>query len=110
MKLIQAIVRPDKVDGVVEALGKLHVEGLTVTEVRGHGKQKGRTAIYRGREYQVTLLPKMTIEVVAVDSAVDDITKAIMQASRTGEIGDGRIFVLPVEEAYKIRTGERDVL
>jgi nitrogen regulatory protein PII len=101
---------PNKVDGVVEALRKLQVTGLTVTEVPGHGTQKGRTAIYRGREYQMTLLPKMTIEVVAVDSAADDILKAIIEAARTGEIGDGRIFVLPVEEAYKIRTGERDVL
>jgi nitrogen regulatory protein PII len=110
MKLIQAVVRPNKVDKVVEALGKLHVSGLTVTEVRGQGKQKGHTAIYRGREYQVTLLPRMTIEVVAVDSAVDDIAKAIMEAARTGEIGDGRSFVVPVDEAYKIRTKERDVL
>jgi nitrogen regulatory protein P-II 1 len=110
MKLIQAIVRPNKVDAVVEALRKLQVTGLTVTEVRGHGTQKGCTAIYRGREYQLTLLPKMTIEVVAVDSAADDILKAIIEAARTGEIGDGRIFVLPVEAAFKIRTGERDVL
>ncbi len=110
MKLIQAIVRPNKVDDVVQALRNLHVSGLTVTEVRGHGKQKGRAAVYRGREYQMTRLPKMTVEVVAVDAAVEDITKAIMDASRTGDIGDGRIFVLQVEEAYKIRTGERDVL
>ena len=109
MKLIQAIVRPNRVDGVVEALRKLQVTGLTVTEVRGHGTRRAHGHLsWAG--ISVTLLPKMTIEVVAVDSAADDILKAIIEAARTGEIGDGRIFVLPVEEAYKIRTGERDVL
>ena len=83
---------------------------MTVTGVRGYGKQKGHTAIYRGREYQVTLLPKMMIEVVASDSAVDEILGTIIRAARTGEIGDGRVFVLPVDETYSIRTGERDVL
>jgi nitrogen regulatory protein PII len=110
MKLIQSIVRPNKVEAVIEALRQLNVSGMTVFLVRGHGRQKGHTAIYRGQEYQVTLLPKMMIEVVAAHSAVDDMLKAIMQAARTGEIGDGRVFVLPVDEAHKIRTGERDVL
>jgi nitrogen regulatory protein PII len=110
MKLIQCIVRPTKVEDVIDALRQLNVSGLTVSEVRGHGKQKGHTAIYRGREYQVTLLPKMMIEVAAADSAVDEILKTIIQAARTGEIGDGRVFVLPVDETYKIRTGERDVV
>jgi nitrogen regulatory protein PII len=81
---------------------------MTVTEVRGHGKQKGHTAIYRGKEYNVSLLPKMQIEVVVADSIADDAIKAIIQSARTGEIGDGRVFVLPVGETYKIRTGEKD--
>ena len=109
MKLIKAIVRPNKVDEVKDALERLQISGMTVTEVRGHGKQKGHTAIYRGQEYNVSLLPKMEIEVVIPDSAVDDAVKAITQAARTGEIGDGRIFVLPVGESYKIRTGEREL-
>jgi nitrogen regulatory protein PII len=109
MKLIKAIVRPNKVDEVKDALERLQISGMTVTEVRGHGKQKGHTAIYRGQEYNVSLLPKMEIEVVIPDSVVDDAVKAITQAARTGEIGDGRIFVLPVGESYKIRTGEREL-
>ena len=108
MKLIKAIVRPNKVDEVKDALGKLNVSGVTVTEVRGHGKQKGHTAIYRGQEYNVSLLPKMEIEVVVPDDIVDDAVKVIIQAARTGEIGDGRVFVLPVGESYRIRTGERE--
>jgi nitrogen regulatory protein PII len=83
---------------------------MTVTEGRGHGKQKGHTAIYRGKEYNVSLLPKMQIEVVVQDSVVDEAIKAIVQAARTGEIGDGRVFVLPVEQTYRIRTGESDSL
>ena len=108
MKLIKAIVRPNKVDEVKDALGKLNVSGVTVTEVRGHGKQKGHTAIYRGQEYNVSLLPKMEIEVVVPDEIVDEAVKTIIQAARTGEIGDGRVFVLPVGESYRIRTGERE--
>ena len=110
MKLIKAIVRPNKVDEVKDALERLQISGMTVTEVRGHGKQKGHTAIYRGQEYNVSLLPKMEIEVVIPDSVVDDAVKAITQAARTGEIGDGRIFVLPVGESYKIRTGETELV
>jgi nitrogen regulatory protein PII len=110
MKLIKSIVRPNKVDEVKDALEKLGISGMTVTEVRGHGKQKGRTAIYRGKEYNVSLLPKMQVEVVVADSVADDAIKAIVQAARTGEIGDGRVFVLPVEQTYRIRTGERDAL
>jgi nitrogen regulatory protein P-II 1 len=106
MKLIKAIIRPNKVDEVREALEKIHVSGLTVSEVRGHGKQKGHTAMYRGKEYNVTLLPKMEIEAVVADEQVDEAVKAIMKAARTGEIGDGRVFVLPLEQGYKIRTGE----
>jgi nitrogen regulatory protein P-II 2 len=109
MKLIKSIVRPNKVDDVKTALEKIQISGMTVTEVRGHGKQKGHTAIYRGQEYNVSLLPKMEIEVVVPDSIVDEAVKAITEAARTGEIGDGRIFVIPVLESYKIRTGEKEV-
>jgi nitrogen regulatory protein P-II 2 len=109
MKLIKAIVRPNKVDDVRDALDKLGISGLTVTEVRGHGKQKGHTAIYRGKEYNVSLLPKMEIEVVVPAETVNDAVQAIITAARTGEIGDGRVFVLPVGETYRIRTGERAV-
>ena len=108
MKLIKSIVRPNKVDEVKDALTKIGIGGMTVTEVRGHGKQKGHTAIYRGKEYNVSLLPKMQIEVVVADTIVDDAIKAIISSARTGEIGDGRVFVLPVAESYKIRTGEKD--
>ena len=110
MKLIKSIVRPNKVDEVRDALEKLGIGGVTVTEVRGHGKQKGHTAVYRGKEYDVSLLPKMEIDVVVPDSVVDDAIEAIIKAARTGEIGDGRVFVLPVDHAYNIRTGERDVI
>jgi len=109
MKLIKAIVRPNKVDDVRLALEKLNISGLTVTEVRGHGKQKGHTAIYRGKEYNVSLLPKMEIEVVVSDEVTDEAVKAIIHAARTGEIGDGRVFVLPVGQTYRIRTGEQSV-
>ena len=109
MQLIKAIVRPNKVDEVKEALEKAGVTGMTVTEVRGHGQQKGHTAIYRGKEYQVSLLPKMLIETVVPDNLVESTIKAIVGAARTGEIGDGRVFVTPIEASYKIRTGEREV-
>ena len=108
MKLIKSIIRPNKVDDVKDALAKLSISGMTVTEVRGHGKQKGHTAIYRGKEYNVSLLPKMEIEVVVEDSAADDAIKAIVEAARTGEIGDGRVFVLPVLASHRIRTGEQE--
>ena len=108
MKLIKTIVRPNKVDDVKDALGRLNISGMTVTEVRGHGKQKGHTAIYRGKEYNVSLLPKMEIEIVVPDSTAEDAIKAIVQAARTGEIGDGRVFVFPVLESYRIRTGEKE--
>jgi len=98
------------VDEVKAALEKLQVSGMTVTEVRGHGKQKGHTAIYRGQEYQVSLLPKMEIEIVVSDSIADQVIKAVIEAARTGEIGDGRVFVVPVGESYKIRTGEKEVM
>ena len=109
MKLIKSIIRPNKVEDVRDALEKLSIFGLTVSDVRGHGRQKGHTAVYRGKEYSVTLLPKVEIEVVVPDDVVDDAIKAIAAAARTGEIGDGRVFVLPVEQGYNIRTGERDI-
>lgn len=109
MKLIKCIVRPNKVDDVRDALEKMSVPGMTVTEVRGHGRQKGHTAIYRGKEYNVTLLPKVEIELVVEDGLVDEVIVAIVQAARTGEIGDGRVFVLPIDQGYNIRTGERDI-
>ena len=108
MKLIKSVIRPNKVDDVRAALERLNLAGMTVTDVRGHGRQKGHTAVYRGREYEVTLLPKMQIETVVPDHLVDAAIQAISSVSRTGEIGDGRVFVLPVEQGYNIRTGERD--
>ena len=109
MKLVKSIIRPNKVEEVRDALEKLSIFGLTVSDVRGHGRQKGHTAVYRGKEYSVTLLPKVEVEVVVPDTMVDDTIKAIAAAARTGEIGDGRVFVLPVEQGYNIRTGERDI-
>ncbi|MEO8481351.1 MAG: P-II family nitrogen regulator [Acidobacteriota bacterium] len=108
MKLIKAIVRPNKVDDARAALEKLNAPGMTVTEVRGHGRQKGHTAIYRGKEYNVSLLPKVEVEVVVADAHVDEVVAALIAAARTGEIGDGRVFVMPVEISLNIRTGERD--
>ena len=109
MKLLKAIIRPSKVDEVKDALAKLNISGMTVTEVRGHGKQKGHTAVYRGKEYNVSLLPKMQVEVVVTNTIAEEAIRAIVEAARTGEIGDGRVFVLPVEQSYRIRTGEQDL-
>jgi nitrogen regulatory protein PII len=109
MKLIKSIIRPNKVDDVRQALEAIGVPGMTVTEVRGHGRQKGHTAIYRGKEYNVTLLPKVEIEVVVADQIADEVIAAVAKAARTGEIGDGRVFVQTVEQSYNIRTGEREV-
>jgi nitrogen regulatory protein PII len=110
MKLIKAIIRPNKLEEVKDALTKLSIAGMTVTEVRGHGRQKGHKAVYRGTEYNVTLLPKIMIELVIQDAAAEDVIKAIIESARTGEIGDGRVFVIPIEDGYNIRTGERDVV
>ena len=108
MKLVTAIIKPFKLEEVRSALTDLGLQGMTVTEVKGYGRQKGHTAIYRGKEYNVSLLPKMEIEVVVPDNMADDVVKAVVQAARTGEIGDGRVFVLPVLESYRIRTGEKE--
>ncbi len=110
MKLIKAVVRPNKVDEVKDALAQNNISGMTVTEVRGHGRQRGHSTVYRGSEYEVSLLPKVEIEVVVPDDLVDDAIEAIMNAARTGEIGDGRVFVIPVEQGRIIRTGERDTV
>jgi nitrogen regulatory protein P-II 1 len=109
MQMIRSIVRPDRVDAVKDALGQVPVTGITVTEVRGHGQQKGHTAIYRGQEYNISLLPKMQVETLVADHLVDAAVSAIITAARTGEIGDGRVFVTPVTASYKIRTGEREL-
>src|SRR6185295_8595064 len=108
MTLLKAIVRPNKVDEVKDALEKIGAGGLTVTEVRGHGHQKGHAAVYRGREYQVSLLPKMQVEVVVPDALAEEAVQVIIRAARTGEVGDGRVFALPVAQSYRIRTGALD--
>ena len=106
MKLITAVIKPSKVDDVRQALSDLGVQGMTVTEVKGFGRQKGHTELYRGAEYVIDFLPKTKIE-VAVDAAiVDRVVEAIMQSARTGKIGDGKIFVLNLEQTVRIRTGE----
>ncbi len=106
MKLITAIVKPHKLDDVREALDRLGVRGMTVTEVKGYGRQKGHTEIYRGAEYEVRFTPKTRVEVVVVDRLADEAVAAIRAAAVTGKIGDGKIFVSPIEAAYRIRTGE----
>ena len=107
MKKIEAIIKPFKLDEVKEALSQVGVEGLTVTEVKGFGRQKGHTELYRGAEYVVDFLPKVKLEIVVRDEIVERAIDAISQAANTGKIGDGKIFVLPLEEAIRIRTGER---
>jgi len=108
MKLVMAVIKPFKLDEVRDALTPLGVQGLTVTEVKGFGRQKGQTEIYRGAEYQVSFLPKLKIEVAVPSEMVDAVIEAIATAARTGKIGDGKIFVLDVERALRIRTGEID--
>lgn len=108
MKLIKAIIKPFKLEDVREALAALEVQGLTVSEVKGFGRQKGQTEIYRGAEYVVNFLPKVKLEVVVASDMVDRVVEAIMEAANTGKIGDGKIFVLDVEKVVRIRTGETD--
>jgi len=106
MKKIEAIIKPFKLDDAKEALGQAGVLGMSVSEVKGFGRQKGHTELYRGAEYVVDFLPKIRIEVVVPDTLVEKVTLALCEAGRTGKIGDGKIFVLPVEDAIRIRTGE----
>jgi len=107
MKKIEAIIKPFKLDDVKEALQEVGIQGITVTEAKGFGRQKGHTELYRGAEYVVDFLPKVKLEVVLEDTLVERAVEAIEQAARTGRIGDGKIFVSPIEEALRIRTGER---
>ncbi|WP_339958982.1 P-II family nitrogen regulator [Delftia acidovorans] len=106
MKLVTAIIKPFKLDEVREALSDIGVQGITVTEVKGFGRQKGHTELYRGAEYVVDFLPKLRLEAAVPDALVDQVIDAIEAAARTGKIGDGKIFVLPIEQAIRIRTGE----
>ncbi len=107
MKKIQAIIKPFKLDDAKQALADLNVVGMTVSEVKGFGRQKGHSELYRGAEYVVDFLPKVRLEVVVPDDLVEKVTMALAEASRTGSIGDGKIFVAPVDDAIRIRTGER---
>jgi nitrogen regulatory protein P-II 1 len=107
MKKIEAVIKPFKLDEVKDALNDIGVQGMTVSEVKGFGRQKGHTELYRGAEYVVDFLPKIKIDVVVRDDLVGKVVEAIQSAAKTGRIGDGKIFVLPVEEAIRIRTGER---
>ena len=107
MKKVEAVIKPFKLDDVKEALTQLGVFGMTVTEVRGFGRQKGHTELYRGSEYTIDFLPKVKIEVVVPNEMVDKVVSAIVSAAKTGSIGDGKVFVLPMGEAIRIRTGEK---
>jgi nitrogen regulatory protein P-II 2 len=108
MKLIIAVIKPFKLDDVREALNRLGVSGMTVSEVKGYGRQKGHTEIYRGAEYVVNFLPKVRIEVAVPSAGADKAVEALTAAARTGQIGDGKIFVIPIDHAVRIRTGETD--
>lgn len=107
MKKIEAIIQPHKLEQVKEALKAIGIEGMTVTEVRGHGRQKGHKEIYRGMEYQVDLLPKMKVEMVVAGDRADEVIDTVLQAARTGKIGDGKIFVYDLADAIRIRNGDR---
>lgn len=108
MKKIEAIIRPYKLEDVKQALSSLGIDGMTVTEVKGFGRQKGHTEIYRGSEYTLDFLPKIRIEIVLPDNQVSQAVKVIVESARTGKIGDGKIFIYPVEDAIRIRSGEID--
>jgi len=107
MKKIEAIIKPFKLDDVKEALNEIGIQGMTIVEVKGYGRQKGHKEIYRGAEYVVDFIPKIKIEIVVAAEMVEKVTQAIMNAANTGKIGDGKIFILPVEEAIRVRTGEK---
>jgi len=109
MKKIEAIIKPFKLDDVKEALNGIGIKGMTISEVKGYGRQKGHTEIYRGAEYVVDFLPKIKVEIVVAKELVDTLIETIVAASKTGKIGDGKIFVLPVERIVRVRTGEIDL-
>ncbi|MEZ5786146.1 MAG: P-II family nitrogen regulator [Xanthobacteraceae bacterium] len=108
MKFITAVIKPFKLDEVRDALTKIGVQGMTVAEVKGYGRQKGHREIYRGAEYNVTFLPKVRLDIAISDDLVDRVVETISKAARTGQIGDGKIFITPIDQAYRIRTGETD--
>jgi nitrogen regulatory protein P-II 2 len=108
MKYVIAIIKPSRLDAVLDAVKDAGVQGLTVTEVRGYGRQRGKTEVYRGAEYEVKLLPKVKLEIAVPDGDVDAVTEAVRSAANTGKIGDGKVFVVDLEAALRIRTGERD--
>jgi nitrogen regulatory protein P-II 1 len=107
MKKIEAIIQPHKLEDVKEALKAIGVDGMTITEVRGHGRQKGHKEIYRGMEYQVDLLPKVKVELVTTDARLDEVIKTVVESARTGKIGDGKVFIYDVAEAIRIRNDDR---
>jgi nitrogen regulatory protein P-II 2 len=109
MKIVVAVIKPFKLDEVRDALTRIGIHGMTVTEVKGYGRQKGHTEIYRGAEYQVNFLPKLRLEIAIASEQLDQVIEVIAATARTGQIGDGKIFVMPVERAMRIRTGETDV-
>ncbi len=108
MKLITAVIKPSRLDAVLDAVTEAGASGVTVTEVRGYGRQKGKTEVYRGAEYEVKLLPKVKIEIATPSDITDKIVDAIVKSANTGKIGDGKVFVMELESALRIRTGERD--
>jgi len=108
VKLVTAIVKPHKLDEVKEALQDLGIQGLTVTEVRGYGRQRGHTEVYRGAEYTVEFVPKVKLEVLASDVQADEVVETVVKHAQTGQVGDGKVFVTPVDQIVRIRTGERD--
>ena len=110
MKLITAIIKPSRLDAVLEAVTEAGASGLTVTEVRGYGRQKGKTEVYRGAEYEVKLLPKVKLEIAVSDELAEPVIDAVVRSANTGKIGDGKVFVTDLEMALRIRTGERDAL
>lgn len=109
MKKIECIIRPFKLEDVKEALGELGIRGMTVSEVKGFGRQKGHTELYRGSEYTIEFLPKIKVEVIVPDESVEGVVDAIIKSASTGRIGDGKIFIMPADEAIRIRTGEKGI-
>ena len=108
MKMIVAVIKPSRLDAVLDAVTEVGASGLTVTEVRGYGRQKGKTEVYRGAEYEVKLLPKVKLEIAVSSDIADAVVEAVIRAANTGKIGDGKIFVLDLQQAIRIRTGEQD--